>query len=288
LIFTFSAFASENAAHIENGKAKITTSEKLIGNELIKEKSELYKLLYENSKSANERLISTTHLIIGVVITFLIALFGTQFVFNFKLKKEEIHNIQIEFDKKISNSNVDFSKQINTLYNDKEKLFREDFNLFKQEVSKNTDVRLSDERKSINLNFDICKKEAEAVKSSLKREIELVEIGLEKNIGDVWDLRGVNANALARYTTTAILELKNGHEIKYTLSDIITILNKQIEILESRKDEMDNLVGLLPKKYESQRDAINLKLNSMKIFKYVDDPVNVGQQIIKTVREAVS
>lgn len=287
LICSLPAFATENATSIKNEKNNIETLEKIIDVNL-KGKAELYQILYENSKSANDRLITTIHLIIGVVITFLIALFGTQFLFNFKLKKEEIHNIQTELDKKISNSNADFTKQINTLYNEKEKLFREDFNLFKQETSKNIDVRLADEHKSINLNFDKCKQDTETVKSTLKYEIELVDIKLEKNIGDVWDLKGVKANALARYTTTAILELKNGHEIKYTLSDIVTILNKQVDITEGRKNELDNLISLLPTKYESQRDAINFKLNSMRIFKYVDDPINVGQRIEKTVREAIA
>lgn len=287
LICSLPAFATENATSIKNEKNNIETLEKIIDINL-KGKAELYQILYENSKSANDRLITTIHLIIGVVITFLIALFGTQFLFNFKLKKEEIHNIQTELDKKISNSNADFTKQINTLYNEKEKLFREDFNLFKQETSKNIDVRLADEHKSINLNFDKCKQDTETVKSTLKYEIELVDIKLEKNIGDVWDLKGVKANALARYTTTAILELKNGHEIKYTLSDIVTILNKQVDITEGRKNELDNLISLLPTKYESQRDAINFKLNSMRIFKYVDDPINVGQRIEKTVREAIA
>jgi uncharacterized membrane-anchored protein YhcB (DUF1043 family) len=282
LICSLPAFATENTTSINN-----ETPGRIVEINL-KENAELYKILYENSKSANDRLITTIHLIIGVVITFLIALFGTQFLFNFKLKKEEIHSIKTELDKKISNSNFDFIKQINTLYNDKEKLFRQDFNLFKQEISKNIDVRLFDEHKSINLNFDKCKQDTETVKSALEYKIEHVDIKLEKNIGDVWDLKGVKANALARYTTTAILELKNGHEIKYTLSDIVTIINKEIEITEGRKNELDNLISLLPAKYESQRDAIEFKLNSMRVFKYVDDPINVGQRIEMTVREATA
>jgi uncharacterized membrane-anchored protein YhcB (DUF1043 family) len=287
MMFTFSAFASENVVPIEKEKTNIATTVKVIDSDF-KEKAELYKILYENSKSANERLISTIHLIIGVVITFLIALFGTQFLFNFKLKKEEIHNLETSFDKKISNSNTDFTKQINTLYNEKEKTFGEAFTLFKQELSKNTDVRFADENKSIDLKFDKCKQEIESSKSLLKYQIELVDIKLEKNIGDVWGIKGVEVNALGRYTETALLELKNKHDIKYTLSDIITILNKQAKLPEYRKEKLDELASLLPKEYESQKDAIVSRLNSLEIFKYVDDPVNIGQRITKTVRESTA
>ena len=287
LTFTFSSFAAESSISIEKGTTQVVAPAKLIDDNF-KEKAELYKILYENSKSSNERLISTIHLIIGVVITLLLALFSAQFLFNFKLKKEEIHNLQTNFDKKISNSNAEFTKQINTLYYEKEKIFRDEFNLFKQEISKNMDVRFTDEHKSIDLNFDKYKQETKSVKSSLKYEIERIDIKIEKNIGDVWDLKGVQVNALGRYTTTALLELKNNHEIKYTLSDIITILNKQVELHESRKNDLDELVNLLPEKYESQKDAINSKLDSLIIFKYVDDPVNLGQDIKKTVRAATA
>jgi len=308
LIFTSSSFASQNAIPIENGTTKVV-SEKLIDNNL-KEKVELYKMLYENTKDANERLVSTVYMTIGAVITLLVALFSAQFLFNFKLKKEDIHNIKIEFDKEISNSNIELTKQINTLNNEKEKIFKEDLNLFKQEVSKNIDVKFTDKHKSIDLNFESCKKETELVKSNLeremelmhsnsknavknvrsrlKREIEFIDIKLEENIGDVWDLRGVKANALGRYITTAILKIKNDHEAKFALSKIIHILNEQLELDERNKNHLDELVCILPGIYESQKDAINLKLSTLRVYKYVDDPVNLGSKIEKTIQEAAT
>lgn len=282
LVFTFSVFSSE---------ATDVTTQEVIGNAealsvndtSFKEKAELYKMLYENSKNANERLISTIHLVIGLVVTFLLALFGTQFLFNFKLKKEEINALRASIDKNAVESNASNTKRIDDLFYEKEKNLKDEFSGFKEEVNKLTSTLAEKEQEKNKLKFENIAKEAVVSLDIIQHRIELVDMKAEKNAGDIWGIKGVNSNALGRYVDTAILELKNDHEIKYTLSDVIQILDSQVELNEFRKEQLDELINKLPDKYESQKDSIISKLKKLRIYKYVDDPVNIGQRIEKTV-----
>ncbi|HCG8749397.1 hypothetical protein [Vibrio parahaemolyticus] len=282
LLFTFSTFALE--------PADVTTQE-VIGNvealsvddTSFKEKAELYKILYENSKNANERLISTIHLVIGLVVTFLLALFGTQFLFNFKLKKEEINALHSSIEKNAAESNISNTKRIDDLFHKKGENLQDEFSSFKEEVNKLVSTLAEKEREKNELKFEHIAKDTGVSLDNIQRLIELVDMKAEKNAGDIWGIKGVNTNALGRYVDTAILELKNGHEIKYTLSDIIKILDCQVELNEFRKEQLDELIYKLPEKYESQKDSIVSKLKTLRIYKYVDDPVNIGQRIEKTV-----
>ncbi|MDD9197500.1 hypothetical protein PVK62_16885 [Aliivibrio sp. S3MY1] len=271
LVFTFSVFSSE-ATDVTTQEV-IDNAEALSVNDTsFKEKAELYKMLYENSKNANERLISTIHLVIGLVVTFLLALFGTQFLFNFKLKKEEINALRA--------SNT---KRIDDLFYEKEKNLKDEFSGFKEEVNKLTSTLAEKEQEKNKLKFENIAKEAVVSLDIIQQRIELVDMKAEKNAGDIWGIKGVNSNALGRYVDTAILELKNDHEIKYTLSDVIQTLDSQVELSEFRKEQLDELINKLPDKYESQKDSIISKLKKLRIYKYVDDPVNIGQRIEKTV-----
>ncbi len=54
----------------------------------------MYKLLYKNASSANDRIISTMHWAIGLVSTFILAIFGSQIFFNYRINKEEIEAIR--------------------------------------------------------------------------------------------------------------------------------------------------------------------------------------------------
>lgn len=253
-----------------------------------KDKAELYKLLYENSKSSNERLVSSIHLIIGTVITFLLALFGAQLLFNFKIKKEEIDIIKSDINEQITSLRGDAKNEINTLNNENNKALRNEVSIKSKQINDNLNIRFSDESK---LNISIIEKQEQQikfVKEALEYEIKRVEIQLEKIIGDVWDLRDVKANALSRYIKTAILELDNGHEVKHTLTDIVKSLSDEKSLHEHDKNELEKLSSLLPSKFESQKELINEKLNSLEIYKFIDDPLNPEKRVIKIISAATA
>lgn len=289
IIISFSSFASEDIVTPPNEKVKAElVNENLTKNTNFEEDAILYKLLYENSKSANDSLISVIYSTLAIVIAFLIALFSAQFFFNLKLNKEEISLIRSELDKKISDSKTEFITLINTLYNEKESNSRSEFNLYKDQIDKNLDVRFSNEAKSLELTLGSVSKEIKFVDSSLKRRIDLLEIDLEKNVGDVWKLRGVKANALSRYIRTASLRQKNGYDLKLSLTDIVKSLNDETDLHEVDKNSLDILIKDLPGKFESHKDAIIAKLSTLRIYKFVDDPLHSGKRIEKTIRQSTA
>ena len=247
--------------------------------------AELYKLLYENSKDANKRLISTMHWSISLVATFLFALFGSQIFFNLRLGKEEILCLKNEFDEKITSANSELSNKLYLLNREQEKEHRKELESYKEKSDKSVKSLISAERKSLQSICENYRKDNELQNSEFDYKIKGIKIDLEKNIGDIWELKGVKSNALTRYINTSLLENELGHELKYSLSDIIQLLYSQSDIHESDKLKLDELVGKLSNRYESYKDAIVSKLKMLTIYKFVDDPVNFGKRIRKNISE---
>ena len=287
-----SAFASENLPLSKEGSAKQSgvIKSKIINSKEVtpleyKKEADLYKLLYENSKSANDRLITTIHWSIGLVATFLLALFGTQIFFNLKLNKEEVQKIRSDLDEKISTTQVLYTNQINTLHQSKEKEFREEFNDFKGNSENDIIERMKVQEKSLKTLCDGYRKDNDLLESTVEFKFKQVEIQLEKTIGDVWELRGVKSNALSRYINTALLEHEQGHELKLTLKNIIQFLNEATDLHERDKTKLDELLVNIPDSYESQKFAITSRLDNLKVYKFLEDPLNPGKNIIRYLDE---
>jgi hypothetical protein len=298
MLTTFSSLADTISSNDQVPTKQIVPSDLPI-NKNLEEQAKLYKLLYENSKSSNERLVFSINLIIGTVVTFLLALFGAQLFFNFKLKTEEISKINSELNEKLSNSNADLNeklsysnaeivKQINLLNSESNKALRLELEASEKQIDRNVSVRFSDEEKLRNSELERLKQQIEFLNTSFDREIKRINIDLEKTIGDVWGLKGVKSNLLTKYIKTAMLEFEIGQENEHTIRDIVKQLNELPKLHETDKSQLEKLLAILPARFESSKDAIISKINSLEIYKFVDDPLNPGKRISKTIKEATA
>lgn len=287
ILATFSSSAEETTSKDQVSANQVDESALSTKNNSA-EQADLYKLLYENAKSSNEQLVFSINLIIGTVVTFLLALFGAQLFFNFKLKTEEISKINSDINEKLSNSNTDIVKQINLLNSESNKAFRLELESLQKQIDKNVSIRFSDEEKLRNSESEKIKQKIDFVSSSLRDEIKRIDINLEKTMGDVWGLKGVDSNLLSSYVKTAILEIESGQNNQYTIRDIVKCLNELPRLHEMDKESLEKLVAILPARFESSKDLIISKVNSLEIYRFVDDPLNPGQNISKTVRESTS
>lgn len=271
--------ASEEAISLNNQEIA-TKPDKLVE---LKEKAELYKLLFENAKESNDRLVSSIHVIIGTVITFFLALFGAQLFFNFKLKKEEIEKIKSDVNEQFSNLYNDVTNKTGVLFKNNEKEMSKSFSLYKKEINETIKEKLSEESKLISSKLEKHEEQIKNVQVNSERLINQLKIQLERTVGDVWDLRGVESNALGRYVRTALLALENGNDVTHIINDIVKLLNNQVDLHEVIKTELEELSQKLPGSFESQKEFINTKISSLEIYKFVDDPLNPGQSIIKVI-----
>ncbi len=240
-------------------------------------KQELYKLLYENSVHSNDRMITTMQWSIGLVATFIIVLLGSQVFFNYKISKKEINVIRSELDEKFSMSKSDILEKINKTTKENEKSTRHSFQKLETEIQNNMNSRFKEKEKLFEAKMESFGKDNELLKNQLESKIKVLSIGLNKVMGDVWKLRGVEANALTQFIITANLEIDRKLESKYILGDIKEVLMKLTEIFEMDYIQLEKLMTKIPKENSYIKDEIESLYKALPKYIFIDDPENPGR-----------
>lgn len=218
------------------------------------DKDKVYKLLYDNSKENNEKIVSTIQWSIGLVATFIFALLGSQIFFNYRVSKEEINSIRSDLDDNFSSLKLEVIKTINEdSKKHKEKISRE-FEKLEDNIERSTDIRFEEKDKLFDSKYEVLDKKYSALKDILEFKISILESELEKVTGHVWDLRGVKVNALRRFISTANSEIDIGITPEFTLGDIKTVLNKMTEI--EKNEDLEKLLKKIPDEHKIIRDEI--------------------------------
>lgn len=223
--------------------------------------TEAYKLLYETTQKNNDTLSETTHWTIGIVIAFIILILGSQFLYNWRLNKQEVDNIKGEMDLK-------FQELSATLLAERNILLKE----LEQDIS-NTKRENQDYLKD---KFDTYKESTErtltANKTELQKEFLVFNADLKKHEADIWLLKGVNQNALSYFIKATEFKIELGQEIKYILGDIVAILKKLDDIHEADYDNLTKLVGVARGKfgdlYDKQLEEVEKNYLDKGIYKF--------------------
>lgn len=222
---------------------------------------EAYKLLYETTQKNNDTLRETTHWTIGIVIAFIILILGSQFLYNWRLNKQEVDNIKGEIDLK-------FQELSGKLIADRDLLLKE----IKGDISdskKETYDYLKDKLETYKESFE---KTLTANKTELQKELLVFKADLKKHEAEIWLLKGVNQNALSYFIKATEFKVELGEEIKYILGDIVTILKKIDDIHEIDYNNLIMLVGEAKKRfgaqYDKQLEEVEKNYLDKEIYKY--------------------
>lgn len=219
---------------------------------------QMYKLLYNDSRDANSRIINTLQWSIGLGAAFLLALVGSQIFFNYRLNKEEIALIK----------------------SDNERLISELIDKLRSEVaSKFTTFEASNEgrrnelSKMMQHHFELSKEKIESIERQLKEDIIRIKIDLDKESGHVWKLRGVEANALRRFVKAALLQIetKTGN-VKYTLEEIIKLLNEMKDIETDLVKGLEKVMTSTPEEYNELREQIRASIAGKPVYEFLPEP----------------
>lgn len=241
----------------------------------------LYKQLYENSIESNAQLISTIQWSIGIIATFLAALLGSQIFFNYKISKEEVKSIKSDLDEKFSEFKSDIylaseveSKELTKSLSDE---ISKNERLFKEAISD----QFKEKSKFVDSNINAHEKEIESFKVYSKRELDFLRLEVSKLEGEVWKLRGVNANALTRFIRCAKMEIEAGIDPKHSLDDIIDILKSASDISKKDFDELATMLALVPVEFIDKKSKIEGMSSKLNQYIFVEDPNRPGY--LKTV-----
>jgi polyhydroxyalkanoate synthesis regulator phasin len=224
------------------------------------------QLLYDNSRQANESILTTLHFSLGLVAAFILALVGSQIFFNYRINKEEINSIRSDIDSQISTLSArlleDMTRQL-------------------QSSEANLNSKIEEKTKLIEAKDEVRKTDIETIRNSfnaLERKINTIEITLEESTGHLWNLRGVDANALSSFIKTATLKIKQKKNPTYTLDDIIKSLGQLRDIYIDDYSALDELVKKIPKECEDQQKKIDDIFRTKPVYEFLDTPDNSGKE----------
>lgn len=264
------AMANADATKIETdefNKITETNSQTTISEITV---SQAYKLLYENSKESNDRIISTIQWVLGIVFAFLLALIGSQIFFNFRISKKEIDNIKKDIDKKISELKVVLLKDIDTTNRENTKQFQELIEKIKTDVKENINYKFEEKSKLLDVKIEMHEKGIGILKHEFEDDIKYLKVDINKNKGDLWNLKGVKSNALTSFITTASLIIELKREVKYILNDIIEVLEKLNKIHEMDYSALEILITKIPKEHSKIKSKIEILFKDKPVYKYID------------------
>jgi hypothetical protein len=233
-----------------------TTDSDLIGVETKEGLSELeaYKLLYENQKEANAKILDTTFWALGLAVTVLIFILGANLLNNVRSKRNETELLSSQFNNQLEEIRTHFLGEIKeltkhelelykkTLSDDiKEELktFNRQLDLIKdsndvmerqlkeiidssEKIIKNKITQLESEYKQFR---DSNKKEITDFKQETKNSDLYLEGLIEINEADSWRIRAVESNALMYYASGVInlYKSKRWGDIESALGMIIKL-----------------------------------------------------------------
>ena len=230
-----------------------------------KREAEFYKLLYDGQKEANKDLVQVMYWAIGLVAAFILAIAGSQVIFNYRLRKSEIDRIKSENSKTITQSLNTAKNEIAGLLRDSETESRG----AREELSKYLSGRIDSSDETLNSIKD----ELKPLKR-LGRKLNLLEIRLNDAEAHVWRLRGVESNALTKFMRSCDLLIKNNqpNRLIHRLEDIEEGLENSDDIWEQDYNELKALMEKIPEQFHAERDKI-LEI-AEKLPVYVFDDAN--------------
>ncbi|ENO1855004.1 hypothetical protein ACA876_004141 [Vibrio vulnificus] len=229
--------------------------------------TQLYKELYELSLKSNESMVTSVQWSVGVITTFVIALFGGQAFYSFRVSKKEFQKIQSHFDERLA-------FEINKIDRDLSKI-KEDL------TGKITEV-------SSQINRDMPKSIDEKVKSETEKLVETTDTKIEQlsiNMASnfktmrykintvecyLWEVKDVKANTLRAYTEIYAYEITIPGSNRKTLHNISKLLDNMQKIDKSVKEKLLSLL----KVSEMDSDLVNVvveKINGLAMYEFVND-----------------
>lgn len=246
-----------------------------------------YKQMIENLKYSNDKILDTIYWALGSIAIVIFALLGTNLFFNFRINKEEIENIKKSFnlelegvknkyDKLIKSEIDDFAEESNNRIKGDFKYLSDNLqnqinimsDNFGSQISTNKD-KLEDKTKQLIEQISKMKEELESeikdVQTSIINTKENIDIELLGINAKIWELEGVNINALNDFIEKALLEIKLNQSLSGSLDHIIEMLEKIKEISTWDNKKVNELINKIPEGYRLLKEKIESIIKTIKI-----------------------
>ena len=172
-------------------------------------------------------------------------------------------------DKKTSELKAVLLKDINTINRESTKRFQELIEKIESDVKENIDYKFEQKTKLLDVKGEMYEKDMGILKHKFEDDIKKLKVDIKENEGNLWNLRGVKANALTSFITTALLIIESKREVEYTLNDIIEVLEKLNEIHEIDYSRLETLIAKIPKEHSKIKSRIEVLFKDKPVYKFI-------------------
>jgi hypothetical protein len=241
------------------------------------EKKNLYKLLYENSVASNDRVITTIQWSIGIISSFVLLFLGSQVYFNHRVNKEEIGAIRSDLEESFSSFKSELLENINVDNNSKNKETLQSFEKLSHEFKDDLSKRLEEKEKYLDAKIESLQKEYSSLEKNTESVLSDLKIKNQTVNAEIWRLRGIEANALSRFTEIAKMEIENGVSPIRTLEEIVKSLAAMKKVRTDTCEELNELSKCVPDDCQELMAEIKGHISSLPKYMFVEDPNNPGQ-----------
>lgn len=271
------------AKQIKAIKADTPSDSKQFNNASIpKDELEAYKLLYLTSQKSYESQKDNIYWILGLLVTFIVLILSSQYIFNWRLNKEEIarirSDIEVKFQTELLASKEEYNLRTKEILEEIGVKHSEQLSLYQSLIIDNAEKYTEykvDIKENIALNNEIIKKDIHAIKISLESQISRIDIAVENITGYVWSLRGVEMNALRRFIGVMEMNIEKNLNLKYSIDDIINSLKKIMDLDFVLYEELTQLIAKSrkenPNKYTDEFKQIEQLCQNKRLYKHTFD-----------------
>lgn len=240
--------------------------------------AQAYKLLYENQKYSNDKILDTIYWSLGGISVAIFALFGANVFYNFRINKTEINNLRqtmhlktIEFQNKlIKGIDLQINDYINKASATSSDEIRNTFSKYSKEVSEqisSIDSNLTETNKSLekiaknydgklsNINMILLAQNNNLTKK-IEHETNRLLYQLYDTKAQVYMLKNMLSGALDYFIKSTLIQIELDYNIEMDLFDIIELMKTMKSLSSVNPTNLNELIAKAPEKYHSQIEVI--------------------------------
>lgn len=281
IVISTKTFAETNYNEISNNGSMTAISTQTSDSQLTE--AETYKLLYENQKEFNGKILDTIYWALGAIGAAIIALLGGNIFFNYRVNKNEIENISQNLSREFEKFKNDSADGIQQKINESMIVNRDEFKNLSLNNQKEMQKYIDNQNvqiKSIKTFFDEALEEigasvennqrgtqrmCESLEKNFQRENKDLRVELNKLEAEKWRNKGVYQNVLACYVRAGNLEIELKLNIEDTIKNILEALENSSRLSNAYSTLLFQFIEKIPEKYSIQKEKINEIARSLPI-----------------------
>lgn len=293
LLFSVQNFTAQASKLLNQSDSLSHVEPQTIKSENLKE-LDYYKMLYENSEQKTDSLTSLIQWSFGISLGFLLAIIGSQIFFNYRINKRELDYIKKDIDEKVLELENKLIAKNQEKFDGIEDSIKKSIHELKTENKDYLQNEFNNSEKLKEAKYEILKNKLTNKVEKIEDKIDTSIIGLRKDVlkneGEIWKLRGINANALSSFQKVAFIKFELEENIDFILDDILRVLNEMEEIHELELASWTTLYDKIKEKYKDKANRINDLFTSKDVYTFVKSNIetNIGAYGLAKSKKVVS